>query len=397
MPLPNCHRCGDAGRASQIPSILIQRCRRFGILCLLGSVTSLALAAPAAGGELPARQGRPAGAEMQRLWWGRPARPISPTQIGKNHGLVRGAFGQVVKAANRYTVRVMSQERQIALGTIVTTDGLVLTKASELDGPLRCKVPGQGEFVGEQVAGNEEFDLALIKLKDVHQPLPAIPWEDTHAESDIGSWVAVPAGFGEDPLVVGVISARERAIRRDSAVLGIVIEDKPEGVVVVQVVPSSGADLAGVSNGDVVTHIDRRQVSRQRELIREVRKHTPGDRIQLQLRRGDQSLVVNPTLGRDQEIAMIASGQLDHHNGQLSDRRSGFPLVMQHDCVLRADQCGGPLLNLDGQVIGFNIARAGRVATYAISLPAVAATVHEMIAGVPARAITPTTTTPRLP
>ncbi len=373
-------------------AIPMRACGWLKMVTIIALLLLLPLTARVTGEELTQRQLRPARAQLHRLWWGRPTRHVSPSQVGKNHELVRNVFDSVVKSANRFTVRVMDQEQQIALGTLVSADGLVLTKASELRGQIRCKVPGHGDFSGERVATNEEFDLALIKLHDVDAPLPATDWEDSPPECDIGSWVAVPAGFGEGPLVVGVISARERAIRRDAAVLGIMIEDRPEGVVVVQVVPSSGADRAGVSNGDVVTHVDRTQVSQQRQLIREVRKHIPGDRIRLRLRRGDESLVVNPTLGRDQEIALVASGQLDHHDGQLSDRRSGFPLVMQHDCVLQAHQCGGPLLNLDGQVIGFNIARAGRVATYALSLPAVAATVQEMMASVPDRQMTTTVT-----
>lgn len=34
--------------------------------------------------------------------------------------------------------------------------------------------------------------------------------------------------------------------------------------------------------------------------------------------------------------------------------------------MLEPWQCGGPLVNLDGQAIGLNIARASRVATYAL-------------------------------
>jgi serine protease Do len=34
--------------------------------------------------------------------------------------------------------------------------------------------------------------------------------------------------------------------------------------------------------------------------------------------------------------------------------------------VLRPWLCGGPLVNLDGKAIGLNIARAGRVTTYAL-------------------------------
>ena len=52
--------------------------------------------------------------------------------------------------------------------------------------------------------------------------------------------------------------------------------------------------------------------------------------------------------------------------GELSRRAEGFQLAIQHDGVLQPWQCGGPLLNLDGKAIGLNIARAGRVASYAL-------------------------------
>jgi serine protease Do len=44
-------------------------------------------------------------------------------------------------------------------------------------------------------------------------------------------------------------------------------------------------------------------------------------------------------------------------------------MAFQHDTVLRPADCGGPIVDLDGRVIGFNIARAGRTESYA--LPAV--------------------------
>jgi serine protease Do len=34
--------------------------------------------------------------------------------------------------------------------------------------------------------------------------------------------------------------------------------------------------------------------------------------------------------------------------------------------VLRPTDCGGPLVDLDGRVLGINIARAGRVETWAL-------------------------------
>ena len=52
--------------------------------------------------------------------------------------------------------------------------------------------------------------------------------------------------------------------------------------------------------------------------------------------------------------------------GALSGRRTGFPMVIQHDTVIRPADCGGPLVDLEGRVLGVNIARAGRVETWAL-------------------------------
>jgi serine protease Do len=52
--------------------------------------------------------------------------------------------------------------------------------------------------------------------------------------------------------------------------------------------------------------------------------------------------------------------------GPLSKRRTRFQEVVQHDSPLDPEDCGGPLVNLDGEVIGINVARAGRIMSYAI-------------------------------
>jgi serine protease Do len=44
----------------------------------------------------------------------------------------------------------------------------------------------------------------------------------------------------------------------------------------------------------------------------------------------------------------------------------GFPSVLQHDTVLRPNECGGPLVDLDGRAVAINIARAGRVASFGV-------------------------------
>jgi serine protease Do len=53
-------------------------------------------------------------------------------------------------------------------------------------------------------------------------------------------------------------------------------------------------------------------------------------------------------------------------SGGMSRRAVDFPIVIQHDSALRPEDCGGPLVDLSGKALGINIARAGRIASYAI-------------------------------
>ena len=52
--------------------------------------------------------------------------------------------------------------------------------------------------------------------------------------------------------------------------------------------------------------------------------------------------------------------------GELSSNREGFISALQTDLTLEPSECGGPVVNLDGKVVGINIARGARVRSYVI-------------------------------
>jgi len=67
--------------------------------------------------------------------------------------------------------------------------------------------------------------------------------------------------------------------------------------------------------------------------------------------------------------ASSASNQSMHDRwggGPYSKRRFGFGPTLVHDSVLNPENCGGPLVGLQGQLFGINIARSMRVASLAI-------------------------------
>ena len=54
--------------------------------------------------------------------------------------------------------------------------------------------------------------------------------------------------------------------------------------------------------------------------------------------------------------------------------------MFQHDTVVKPNECGGPLLDTNGKMIGMNIARAGRVSSYGLSAKIVAEVITSLMA-----------------
>ena len=89
-----------------------------------------------------------------------------------------------------------------------------------------------------------------------------------------------------------------------------------------------------------------------------------GDIVTLKVKRGDENLVFKVTLGQADDIFFqFAPTQF---NGPLSSRRDDFFRAIQHDTVIQPNLCGGPVLDSRGRMVGLNVARADRIATYMV-------------------------------
>ena len=56
-------------------------------------------------------------------------------------------------------------------------------------------------------------------------------------------------------------------------------------------------------------------------------------------------------------------------------------VIMQHDSVVLPSDCGGPLVNLEGKLIGINIARAGRMESYSLPSEAIVPLLTDLKSG----------------
>src|SRR6516164_6498097 len=85
--------------------------------------------------------------------------------ILKSSPKVLAAFHDVVAKPSESTVRIKCDGKDAALGTIISADGWILTKFSELkDNPV-CKVKDGREFEARVVGVQEKFDLAMLKIE----------------------------------------------------------------------------------------------------------------------------------------------------------------------------------------------------------------------------------------
>jgi serine protease Do len=303
----------------------------------------------------------------------------SPTRYQKMHYNVLQAFKEAVGNQWMATVRVLSSGQPIAMGAIVRDDGFVVTKASELAGDLlECRLYDGTRVKASRRAVRSDLDLALLKIERTR--LPVVDWTGSTVPV-IGSWTA-STDVRAMPMSIGVISVAPRPIQPERAVMGISFDWTGEGNLITKVLPGSGADQAGMLEGDLLLKIDGITLTSRQHLLERVASMKAGQWVEVEFQRSETVDQVRVRL-MDLSSNLLDPAEMEV-NGKVSARASGFPSVFQHDTVLSPNQCGGPLVDLEGKAVGLNIARAGRVCSYALPADIVLAAVDQMLREMPA-------------
>ncbi|MCP3914498.1 MAG: PDZ domain-containing protein [bacterium] len=253
---------------------------------------------------------------------------------------------------------VLSNDAPVALATVVDSKGLLVTKASELVGLLSCSFGDGRTLPARIVAQDAGFDLALIAVEA--KDLVPIRWDA--ADLAVGRVVASSGAAGR-PLALGIVGVAPKTVLGGRGRLGVVLSFESQGAVVARVNADTAADAAGVQIGDRILAVDGVPVATRREATDAIRKRRAGESLRLTLGRGDEMVLAKLSLGRGSRERRARRSELQ---GEQSSVRAGFPSAFQHDTALLPEQCGGPVVDLRGRAVGLNIARAGRVATYAI-------------------------------
>lgn len=279
----------------------------------------------------------------------------------RDNGQMMRLVEPLAQQIGRSTVQVLCGGKPVALGIVVASDGYVLTKRSELSGdPIRVRLADQRLLPARVAAVRRESDLALLFVEKAGELEPVRFHEE---EPTIASFL-ISVGRGGKPVGLGVLGVASRPIKHVGR-LGVVLHDDSQGRALVQAVwTASGADEAGILPGDRIVAVDGRDAPGKDSVMGVLRGHFPGESVRLTIVRDSETVELDAQI---RDFSLMQESENDMRvNGARSRRLSGFEDVFQHDTVLEPDQCGGPLLDTQGRVVGMNIARAGRVVSYAI-------------------------------
>ncbi len=279
---------------------------------------------------------------------GQPVEELSGQPLGE----ISEAFKQIGSRNLSAVVEVFEDRKPCALGTIVASDGKIVTKASELYGAISVRLFDGRSFPATIQKRARDHDLALLVI--AARDLPVLAWANDEPANP-GKMVAalVP---GEAPHV-GVVSYMTRAIPGRPGAGLVELAQTKRGV---EVVDDSSARELGmlIRKGDLIRRIEGHEIPDLNTAVSVGGDRThpgtldiyPGDPMTVTVERNNATVELR--FPRPPIYYWTPSRNENH-------RYMGFPEVFDVDAPLKAKQCGGPVLDIDGRSLGVTIAVRG--------------------------------------
>ena len=260
----------------------------------------------------------------------------------------------------------------LILGTLLNSE-YVATKLSELTPHemIDCRFHEGDPGVAEIAMTNVALDLAILKLQIPRRAATSLVSQPVVSAAEFS--LVFAASEKSEPVRVGLITRRRHYEPRLNGKLGAVldVDETSRAVRVKEVAPNSTASVAGLSKTCLIDSINGQPVKSLDNVGELLSEHQPGDWLQFQFRIAEKSSTNFARLQHDPAERFERTEFLDGRSGIVSERRSGFADILQHDIELAPSHCGGPLIDSEGRVIGVNIARRARESSLAIPIEVV--------------------------
>lgn len=321
----------------------------------------------------------------------------SPNQFTKRDLDFANSLDSITDATIKSVVRLEGENGSYILGTLVSTNGMIVSKYSAAKQMNRCVFSDGKSWPFRIVNFDQKKDLCLIRVN--RNGLTPIKFRsDLNRKHQIGTAsqsfhpvslippssgsLALSVGHLKNVAAFGMVTMGRHDFQiaqpecPDCVDMGITVSPYPSltrvngvvypqrrGIKVLRVYPRSAGESLGLLVDDLVNTINGVRVTERQILDRETKKIRAGDVMTMKIFRKGYPRELTYKIPNVRKTLYDRWG-----GGPYSERRFGFGPVIVHDSVLDPQDCGGPLVNVEGHVIGLNIARSMRVASFAINI-----------------------------
>ncbi|HWB05250.1 MAG TPA: trypsin-like peptidase domain-containing protein [Verrucomicrobiales bacterium] len=297
--------------------------------------------------------------------------PSAEEKYGRETAEILKSWEPAMDEVRRATVQLIRDKKDIAFGCAVHENGYILTKASEVEDKkgvlltgIEARFPDGMRLPVKRVDVHRQYDLALLRVEA--RGLKTMPWDEKTVPVP-GSFIAAATPL-RLPVAVGVVSVAPRNLDdSQKGYLGVRFDEAwKEGVKIAEVTAGSPASKAGFVSDDIIKMVDGKPVATIEDFKSVIATMRPYQSVKIVVKREKGDRELNPTLASRPNAGAFGEDPRNTMSGPLSNNRRGYPDALQHDMSLEPNEVGGPIVDLDGHVLGINIARSGRIECFAI-------------------------------
>lgn len=299
-----------------------------------------------------------------------PPAPFSPkAKYWRTADPILQSASSVLNDFQSSVIKIQHRGEQVALGTVISKQNHVLTKWSLIESlpteeiRFRC---GEQAWQVTLVGFDKLDDLALFVLhspEHLGEPQLRPVVFSTNGKLPPGK-VVISAGVSGKANCLGLttvppINLKSNSQCPDCVDMGMTLDPS---MLVNRVYPRTVGERLGMLVGDRVVSINNTSLTSLAQYRTIEQNVHVGDSLEVILDRNGQRIRIVDTVPD-----LTKKTKRDRWGGgPFSQRRFGFSSVIVHDSVVAPTDCGGPLVNLNGQFCGLNIARSMRVASMAL-------------------------------
>lgn len=269
-------------------------------------------------------------------------------------------------------VRIQSKingQQQVISGTVISLRGssmekafgssVVISKSSMVGDSVAITLIDKQKIAASVIFRDKVTDLVLLRTA---APLLArVELRQLAAQKASmkqGSMLISP--LVDSDAVISVLGSGSLNLPKNSSAgfLGATAARNSKPAKIYFVRPGSPAALNDIQADDIVTSVGDTKIDSAAAYAAALLNYWPGDTIKLSIKRQNADIRKVILLTYPPQIKY--DHPAEYFTGGKSQRRDGFNGVYVNDAILQPMQCGGPVFNLQDQLLGIQIARYSR-------------------------------------